>query len=242
VARRLARLQADRREPALTAPELIHLLPLTDAIEDRYRRIRLTARLPRLRGGKTGFTHRPFGIDLTDGTKIVGRIPRLTGTGVKGQHQPDLIVDEGQDYPEKGWVEVHETVLKDHVDQDGNPTSPTTSTASTRARATPAFTSARRRASSRSSRSPRMQRPGWSRSEKAAARLPTAARQSPDYKRNILGEPAAAASQIFVTSRLVACLDQDRESNYKPSRSCRRCCATPTTSRSAPRSSTSSTC
>jgi hypothetical protein len=40
-------------------------------------------------------------VDFIDGTKIVGRIPRLTGTGVKGQHQPDLIVDEGQDYPRR---------------------------------------------------------------------------------------------------------------------------------------------
>ena len=105
----------------ITAPELIHLLPLTDAVEDRIRDTRLTREFLDTRGGKTGFTHRPFGVDFLDGTKIVGRIPRLTGTGVKGQHQPDLIVEEAQDYPEKGWIEVHETVIKDHVNQDGEP-------------------------------------------------------------------------------------------------------------------------
>ena len=105
----------------LTAPELIHLLPLTDAVEERIRDTRLTREFLDTRAGKTGFTHRPFGVDFLDGTKIVGRIPRLTGTGVKGQHQPDLIVDEAQDYPKAGWTEVHETVIKDHLDVDGNP-------------------------------------------------------------------------------------------------------------------------
>jgi hypothetical protein len=139
----------------LTAPELIHLLPLTDAIEDRIRDTRLTREFLDTRGGKTGFTHRPFGVDFLDGTKIVGRIPRLTGTGVKGQHQPDLIIDEGQDYPEAGWVEVHETVEKSLVDDEGNPTSTTSSTACTPAPATPASSSAPPPAASDGRRSPR---------------------------------------------------------------------------------------
>jgi hypothetical protein len=37
---------------------------------------------------------------------------------------------------------------------------------------------------------------------------------SPDYRRNILGEPGTALSQFFVTSRLMACLDQDSDSHY----------------------------
>jgi hypothetical protein len=97
-----------RENLLVTAPELIHLLPLTDAIEERIRDTRLTREFLDTRDGATGFTHKPFGVNFLDGTKIVGRIPRLTGTGVKGQHQPDLLVDEAQDYPEKGWVEVHE--------------------------------------------------------------------------------------------------------------------------------------
>jgi hypothetical protein len=198
----------------VTAPELIHLLPLTDAIEDIYRRIRLLRDFLDLRGGKTGFTHRPFGIDLTDGTKIVGRIPRLTGTGVKGQHQPDLIVDEGQDYPEKGWTEVHETVLKDHVDQDGNPDF-TYHFYGVHSGATDSgFHKRSKGGEFKIVQITAMQRPGWSRSEKAAARAAYGGSQSPDYKRNILGEQGGGASQIFVTSRLVACLDQDRESKY----------------------------
>jgi hypothetical protein len=198
----------------VTAPELIHLLPLTDAIEDIYRRIRLLRDFLDLRGGKTGFTHRPFGIDLTDGTKIVGRIPRLTGTGVKGQHQPDLIVDEGQDYPEKGWTEVHETVLKDHVDQDGNPDF-TYHFYGVHSGATDSgFHKRSKGASSRSSRSRPCSGPAGRAPRRPPRRAAYGGSQSPDYKRNILGEQGGGASQIFVTSRLVACLDQDRESKY----------------------------
>jgi hypothetical protein len=97
----------------ITAPELIHLHPLTNTIEDHIRENRFLTEFLDLRGGQTGFTHRPFGVNFADGTKIVGRIPKLSGTGVKGQHQPFLIVEEGQDYPEKGWIEVNETVNYD---------------------------------------------------------------------------------------------------------------------------------
>lgn len=198
----------------LTAPELIHLLPLTDAVEDRIRDCRLTRDFLDTRAGKTGFTHRPFGVDFLDGTMIVGRIPRLTGTGVKGQHQPDLIVDEAQDYPERGWVEVHETVMKDTVDSEGNPDfhyefygvhSGARDSGFFKRVAQGAFAMVQITA---------MQRPGWGPAEKEAAKAAYGGTGSPDYRRNILGEPGAAASAFFVISRLIACVDQKRESHY----------------------------
>jgi hypothetical protein len=198
----------------LTAPELIHLLPLTDAVEDRIRDCRLTRDFLDTRSGKTGFTHRPFGVDFIDGTAIVGRIPRLTGTGVKGQHQPDLIVDEAQDYPERGWIEVHETVMKDTVDAQGNTDfhyefygvhSGARDSGFFKRVAQGAFTMVQITA---------MQRPGWGKAEKEAAKAAYGGTGSPDYRRNILGEPGAAASAFFVIARLMACLDQDRESKY----------------------------
>jgi hypothetical protein len=198
----------------LTAPELIHLLPLTDAVEDRIRDCRLTRDFLDVRGGKTGFTHRPFGVDYLDGTAIVGRIPRLTGTGVKGQHQPDLIVDEAQDYPERGWIEVHETVMKDTVDAEGNPDfryefygvhSGARDSGFFKRVAQGAFQMIQITA---------MQRPGWGAAEKEAAKAAYGGTGSPDYRRNILGEPGAAASAFFVISRLIACVDQDRDSRY----------------------------
>jgi hypothetical protein len=191
-----------------------HLLPLTDAIEDRIRSIRLCREFLDTRAGKTGFTHRPFGVDFLDGTKIVGRIPRLTGTGVKGQHQPDLIVDEAQDYPEKGWTEVHETVMKDTVDRDGNPDFTYHFYGVHSGARDSGFFKRAMQGVFKLINVTAMQRPGWGKSEKEAAKAAYGGTGSPDYRRNILGEPGAAASAFFVTARLVACIDQDRNSTY----------------------------
>jgi hypothetical protein len=166
------------------------------------------------RGGKTGFTHRPFGVDFIDGTKIVGRIPRLTGTGVKGQHQPDLIVDEAQDYPERGWVEVHETVMKDHIDYAGNPDFYYCFYGVHSGARETGFYKRVQAGAFRVVQVTALQRPGWGKSEKEAAKAAYGGTSSPDYRRNILGEAGSAASQFFVISRLVACMDQDRESDY----------------------------
>jgi len=198
----------------LTAPELIHLLPLTDAVEDRIRSVRLTREFLDTRGGKTGFTHRPFGVDYVDGTKIVGRIPRLSGTGVKGQHQPDLIVDEGQDYPDRGWIEVHETVMKDHVDSDGKPDFMYEFYGVHSGARDSGFFKRSSGGSFKMVQITAMQRPGWGAQEKEAAKSAYGGTSSPDYRRNILGEAGSASSAFFVISRLMACMDQNRESDY----------------------------
>lgn len=198
----------------ISTPELIHLLPLTDAIEDRIYACRLTREFLDTDQGRTGFTHRPFGVDYRDATKIVGRIPRQSGIGVKGQHQPDLIIDEGQDYPDAGWKEVHETVMKDHVDADGNPDfSYIFFGVHSGARDT-GFYSRATTGGFKIVQVTAIQRPGWGASEKDAAKAAYGGTESPDYRRNILGEPGAAASALFVTARLVACMDQDRASEY----------------------------
>lgn len=193
----------------ITAPELLHLMPLVDKIEERITACRLTEEcLKKDRAGKTGFHHNPFGVDYADGTKIVGRIPNRDGRGVKGQHQPVLMVEEGQDYPDAGWTEVHETVDKVGGDFEyhiygvhrgarggGFHTRVTGSL----------FTNNCLTA---------IQRPGWGADEKQAAIETYGGENSPDYRRNILGEPGAASSPLFVTSRLMAVIDQNRESDY----------------------------
>jgi len=198
----------------LTAPELIHLLPLTDAVEERIRDTTLTRDFLDTRSGKTGYTHRPFGCDFIDGTKIVGRIPRITGTGVKGQHQPDLIVEEAQDYPEKGWVEVHETVTKDHTDANGKPDFTYHFYGVHSGARDSGFFKRVNEGVFKLINVTAMQRPGWSAQEKEAAKAAYGGTSSPDYRRNILGEPGSAASPYFVTARLIACVDQMRESRY----------------------------
>lgn len=198
----------------LTAPELIHLLPLTDAIESRIRDTRLTREFLDTRGGKTGFTHRPFGVDYLDGTKIVGRIPRLTGTGVKGQHQPDLILDEAQDYPEKGWIEINETVMRETVDYKGDPDFHYHFYGVHSGARDSRFHRLIEKGEFRIINITALQRPDWNAVQKANAKAMYGGSSSPDYRRNILGEAGAAASQMFVTGRLIACVDQDRESDY----------------------------
>lgn len=198
----------------LTAPELIHLLPLTDAVEQRIRDIRLTRDFLDTDNGKTGFTHRPFGVRYADGTEIVGRIPRREGTGVKGQHQPDLIVDEAQDYPERGWVEVHETVMKDHTDDDGQPDFMYEAYGVHSGNRESGFMSRAQGGAFRTVQVTAMQRPGWGKAEKDAAKAAYGGTTSPDYRRNILGEPGGASSAFFVLSRLMACVDQDRDDHY----------------------------
>lgn len=198
----------------LTAPELIHLLPLTDAVEERINATRLTREFLDTSHGKTGFTHRPFGCKFADGTQLVGRIPRITGTGVKGQHQPDLLVDEAQDYPDAGWTEVHETVMKDTVDADGNPDFTYHFYGVHSGERSGGFHKRMSEGGFKLVQVTALQRPGWNKAEKTAAKAAYGGTQAPDYRRNILGEPGAAASPYFVTARLFACLDQDRESAY----------------------------
>jgi hypothetical protein len=132
----------------------------------------------------------------------------LKGTRVKGQHQPDLMVEEAQDYPEPGWIEVHETVMKDRDDfqyhfygvHSGN-------RASTFYRHTSSGNFEIIQVTA-------IMRPGWSKAEKETAKSIYGGTSSPDYRRNILGEPGSAASAYFVLARLFACMDQDRESEY----------------------------
>lgn len=205
------RLGEDR---LITAPELIHLLPLTDAIEERIQAVRLTRDFLDTRGGATGFTHRPFGVNYLDGTKLIGRIPRLDGRGVKGMHEPDLTVDEAQDYPERGWTEVHETVMKDHVDEEGQPDFHYEFYGVHSGARDSGFYKRTQSGGFKIIQITALQRDGWSAAEKNAAKAAYGGTSSPDYRRNILGEPGAAASPLFVSARLIACMDQDRESSY----------------------------
>jgi hypothetical protein len=198
----------------ITAPELIHLLPLTDAIEERIANTRLTREFLDRRNQKTGFTHKPFQCDFLDGTKIIGRIPKLSGTGVKGQHVPDLIVEEAQDYPEKGWIEVHETVIKDHTDAEGKPDFMYHFYGVHSGARDGRFYKLSTSGEFVVTQITAMMRPGWGPDEKRRAAAMYGGTQAPDYKRNILGEAGGASSAFFVTSRLMACLDQDRESQY----------------------------
>lgn len=201
----------------VTAPELIHLLPLTDQIEARIRSTRLTYEFLDTRNQKTGFTHKPFQVDFLDGTKIIGRIPKISGTGVKGVHVPDMMMDEGQDYPEKGWIEVHETVDKDHCNSTGELDFTYHYFGVHSGARDGTFYKLSTSGEFKVTAVTALMRPGWGPDQKKRAAAIYGGTQAPDYRRNILGEAGGSSSAFFVTARLMACLDQDRESDYNVS-------------------------
>jgi hypothetical protein len=198
----------------ITAPELIHLEPLTQQIESRILETRLTRDFLKTDNQKTGFTHKPFQCDFADGTQIIGRIPKISGTGVKGQHVPDLIVEEAQDYPPNGWTEVFPTVLKDHVGPDGQPDYTFHCYGVHSAGRGGKFGEIASGGEFRVTAITAPMKPSWNGQEKRGAAAMYGGTNSPDYRRNMLGEPGTSYSQFFVTSHLMACMDQDSESKY----------------------------
>jgi len=190
------------REMLITAPELNHLRPVTDKIEHRFRSTRLgEAMLPRTRG--QGINHQPqFQASFINNAKIMSRLPNRDGRGVKGQHAIVIEMDEGQDYPEAGWIELIETMksasegaqwrvhgvsrgLRDRYYKytvGENPDLP--------------FYVHRYMA---------MHRPSWSDTErKAKVAVYGGTDEHIDYRRNIYGEHGDITNSLFVLHRLMA--------------------------------------
>lgn len=199
----------------ITAPELIHLDPLGQAIESRIVESRLLDDLLQKRDQRTGFNHKSgFEITYADGTKIKGRIPKLSGTGVKGLHEPDLMIEEAQDYPERGWTELTPTLMRDHVDAEGNPDFTMSFYGVHSATTGNDFDRLTKSGEYKITTITRLMTPGWGPAEKRALAAMYGGTTSPDYRRNVLGEAGHGAHAFFVTSRLFACVDQDRDSRY----------------------------
>jgi hypothetical protein len=195
-------------EMLITAPELIHLDPVTKNIEDRITAVRLGREFLKRDGTSKGFKHRPFEASFRNGARIVGRIPQKDGKGVKGQHPKKLEMDEAQDYPEPGWVELGETLKYGEED------------ATWRAHGVSRGVRDRYYKQTQSEsgwyvhRYTAMHRPDWTPEERAAKAELYGSRDHPDYRRNILGLHGDASSALFVLTRLMACVDQNPESDY----------------------------
>jgi hypothetical protein len=54
-------------------------------------------------------------VRFRNGAKIVSRLPGRDGKGVKGQHVIKLEIDEAQDYPLAGWIEIVECLNRGSV-------------------------------------------------------------------------------------------------------------------------------
>lgn len=75
---------APGEEMLLTAPEMIHLEPVTKAVENRLTSIRMVREMLQKSATGNGITHKPFEARFRNNARIVGRIPQKDGKGVKG--------------------------------------------------------------------------------------------------------------------------------------------------------------
>ena len=199
----------------VTAPELNHLQPLTIAIEERLLNSRFTREmLPK--GAKTnGINKTPhWQATFTNGTKIVSRLPNKDGKGVKGQHVVSIELDEAQDYPLAGWIEVVETLNRGvegsswhcHGVPKGVRDKFYDMTEGSEHDDTINWTVHRPMA---------FMKPNWSPEERAEKIVQYGgSRQNIDYKRNIYGEHGDSTNSVFVLARLMACVDTDEGSMY----------------------------
>jgi hypothetical protein len=190
------------QEMAITAPQLNHLAPVVDKIEGLFLRVRLGHEmLPKTKGG--GMKRQPqFQASFINGAKIFGRLPGPTGAGVKGIHAHRLEMDEAQDYPQQGWMELIET-MKDTPGAQWRAHGVSRGVRDMYYRLTnkenpdlPFYVH----------RYMAMHRPGWSDEErKSKIAIYGGSRDNPDFKRNIYGEHGDVTNPVFVLARLMAC-------------------------------------
>ena len=201
-------------EMVITAPELNHLEPITDLIETRFYSCRLGRYM--LQSGRSGVTHRPLKINFKNGARIFGRIPQKDGHGIKGVHPVWLEMDEAQDYPEGGWIEIFATLKR------GSKGAVWRSHGVTRGVRDKFWEYTQPGSGWVVHRWTAMHRPPphWSDQEREANIQLYHSREDPDYRRNILGEHGDATSPIFVLPRLMACVDDDLESSYNTDEYC----------------------
>ena len=191
-------------EMLITAPELNHLRPVVDKVETLITTTRLGREmLPNVKGA--GINRQPqFQVRFRNGARIISRLPNRDGKGVKGMHPLVIEMDEGQDYPEPGWVEVIETMKTGSAGAQWRVHGVSRGVRDMYYRMTmgenpdlPFFV--HRYAAPR--------RPSWSDQERRAkVALYGGTEENVDYRRNIFGEHGDAHNPLFVLARLMACV------------------------------------
>jgi hypothetical protein len=194
-------------EMLITAPELNHLRPITDKIETLFTTSRLGMEmLPKVKG--SGINHQPqFQARFVNGARIMSRLPNRDGKGVKGMHPLVIEMDEGQDYPEPGWVEIIETM------KTGSPGAQWRVHGVSRGARDMYYKMT-------TGENPDLpfyvhryfacHRPSWSVMErKSKIALYGGTEENVDYRRNIFGEHGDAHNPLFVIARLMACVRQN---------------------------------
>jgi len=200
------------QELLITAPELNHLRPVTDKIETLFTTMRLGREmLPNIKGN--GINHQPqFQARFRNNSRIVSRLPNRDGKGVKGMHPLRIELDEGQDYPRAGWVEIIETMKAGSAGAQWRVHGVSRGVRDTYYDLT-------------SKKNPNMpffvhrymaaHRPTWTDEERAnKIEFYGGTEDNPDYKRNIFGEHGDAYNPLFVLARLMACVRQPDQSEW----------------------------
>lgn len=196
------------QEMVVTAPELIHLEPITGLIEGQFYSTRtLREMIPR---GKSAFTHRPFQANFVNGSRILGRIPQRDGRGMKGIHPIWLELDEASDFPHAGWIELNETLKR------GFEGAMWRAHGVTRGVRDDFYEITQDRPDShwKIHRFAAMWRPTWTDVERQQAVQKYGSREDPDYRRNILGLHGDKTNPIFVLTQLMKNVDNDPLSDY----------------------------
>ena len=194
-------------EMVITAPTLNHLTRVTGLIERRYREMRLCRELLPKRAN-LGFTHRPFEVNFKNGGRILGVIPQLDGSGVRGVHPLVLEVDETQDMPEPALIELVETVregVEGHVSRYHGVTTGARDYFYKITQPESGWTVHRLAA---------MMRPDWTDKERQGKIEAYGSRRDPDYRRNIYGDHGNSENPLFVISRFARCVDLNESSEY----------------------------
>lgn len=195
------------QEAVVTAPELVHLHPITGLIETQIMATRLLRELlPK--GRNRGITHRPFQVDFLNGARIIGRIPQRDGKGVKGLHPIWLELDEAQDYPEAGWTELVETLKRGYNGAVWR------AHGVTRGVRDHFYKFTQDESGWTVHRYTAMHRPNWTDQERKEKIEQYGSKDHPDYRRNVLGAHGDATNPLFVLHRLMKCVDSDQMSEY----------------------------
>lgn len=187
-------------ELLITAPQLNHLSPITDKIEFMFKNGSRLLGMLLPKNAHKGIKRQPqFTVNFVNKTTIVSRIPHDTGKGVKGMHPVRIEMDEAQDYPEAGFVEIIETMKTAARGSgwimSGVPTGRMGTFRTYTTNKTSGWTVHRPLA---------MNRPSWNDEERHTKIMSySGTEEDPDYRRNIYGEHGSSTSNIFVLSRLV---------------------------------------
>lgn len=196
------------QEMVITAPELVHLEPIVSLVERQFYDTRLSREI--LPHGRSAVTHRPFQMNFLTGARIIGRIPQITGKGVKGLHPISLELDEAQDYPSDGWTELIETLKRG---SEGAVWRAHGVTRGIRDRFYE-FTQPGPDNHWKIHRITAIHRPNWTDEERQEKIRLYGSREAPDYRRNVLGMHGDQTNPLFVLQRLMRCVDSVEASIY----------------------------